>query len=163
MKKIQEIIEKEAPLEYTLNLKDLFGIRVISKRGKVVGNVSQFRINANSMEIEGILVSRGIFKKPFYVGKSYLKQISKDAIILNIEPTNLLKGIKVVTSDGKILGKVKEVIRKGDTNIVEGIVVSSLFKKKKTIRASSIERLGQSIILKQNYHVTEKHSTETSR
>ena len=163
MKKIQEIIEKEAPLEHTLNLKDLIGIRVISKRGKVVGKVSQFRLNANNMEIEGILVSRGIFKKPFYVGKSYLKQISNDAIILNIEPANLLKGIKVVTSDGKILGKVKEVIRKGDTNIVEGIVVSSLFKKRKTIKASFIERLGQSIILKPNYHVAEKYSTETFR
>jgi len=156
MRKIHHITQKEQPIEKTINLKKLIGKNVLSKGGKIIGKVSEIRINPYSLRFEGILIKKDIFKKPIYIGKSYFSHLSHEAIILNIEPIVLINKKTVITSEGKIIGKVKKVIREGSTNNLKGIIVSSLFRKS-FIPASVIKSVGTTIVLKPNYDAKKKY------
>jgi len=150
MKKPHHIVKKERLFEDTFDLRKLLKVKVITKDGLVIGKVSHIRIHPKRMFIEGILVSRGFFRKPFYIGRSYINRFSYEAILLRITPSILFRGKKVVTSDGKVLGRVKEVIRKANRNDVENIVVSSILRKDTVISTSYIKYVGKSLFLKSN-------------
>ena len=48
-----------------MNLRDLLNLRVLTEKGFVLGKVSHIRLHPTKLSIEGIVVSRGIFKKDF--------------------------------------------------------------------------------------------------
>src|SRR3989344_7338788 len=163
MKEYHRITKRERALEDTLNLKDSLNVRVISNDGFVIGKVSQIRIHPTKMFLEGIVVSMGIFKKPIYIGASYIKRLSHESFILKINPFVLLKDKKVLDSNGRIAGKVKETIRKEYSNDIKEIVVGSPFRKNLAIEASNIKSIGESIILNPHYHVKKKYFWEKSK
>ena len=115
----QYVVKKEAGLEETANVKRLIGKRVLSEGGSVVGHISEVRLNKSGFNLEGIVVSSSIGL--VYIGKSYFSTISDYSVILNTELGLLVKGKKVLTIDGKVLGRVKQVNRKGNTNEIESI------------------------------------------
>ena len=100
--------------------------------------------------------SRGV-GKPIYIGSSYFDRLSEEAVILSIDPFLLLKGMRVVTNEGEVVGKVKDFARSNDTNEVGGLIVSALFRKDITIDSNYIKSIGSSIILKSNYSVAKKY------
>ncbi|MDO8467486.1 MAG: PRC-barrel domain-containing protein [Nanoarchaeota archaeon] len=151
------IIRKELELDKTINLKELIGKKILSFGGKVIGKISQIRINPTNLNLEGILIKRDIFGKPLYIGKSYFSHLSHDAVILNIEISLLIKGKNVITSGGKIIGKVTEVVRKGSTNDIKVLMVRSFFSRRFLIPASAIKYIGKSVILKPNYNAKKKY------
>lgn len=157
MMKHHRITQKEGPVESTLNLKKLLGIRVLSSSGSIVGRVLQIRINPISMRLEGIMISRGIFKKRLYIGESYIKLLSNESFILNTDPYILLKGRKVLDADGKVIGRVKDIIRKEHTNEISGIIIRSFLRKDIPMDFSGIKKFGDSIILQQGSNVKKEY------
>lgn len=157
MKKIEHIVTNERKISETSNLSKVLNKKVLSKSGSVIGKVKQLRINSDKLFFEGILVKRSLFKKSFYVGTSYLSQFSEDAIILNINPTILEKGKKVLAFDGEYLGKVSSVERQSNTNEIKNLLVKSFLKKEIKIPISAVKSIGSSIILNANYDVSKKY------
>ena len=142
-------------LDGKINIKKIMGKHVLSKGGKIVGYISELRINSDTLELEGLVINRG-FKKPIYIGKSYFSHLSDKAVILNIELSVLIMGKKVITLDGKVLGKVKQVNRKGTTNDVQSLVVKSLWRKY-IIPQSDIKQINTSVLIKHKYDATKIH------
>lgn len=151
------ILKTERSLDKTINLKKLIGKRVLSKGGKIIGKILEIRISPISLNIEGILVRRNIHKKSMYIGRSYFSRLSQEAVILNIEVSVLIKDKQVIDSKGKIIGKVKEVVRKGTRNDIKGVYVRSLFRRKFFIPESKIAYVNQSVVLKSQYNATKKY------
>ena len=157
MREQHNILKTERSLNKTVNLKKLIGKRVLSKGGTIIGKILEIRISPINLNIEGILVRGSIIKKPMYIGRSYFSHLSSEAVILNIEVSVLIKNKQVIDSKGKIIGRVKEVVRKGTRNEFKGVYVRSLFSWKFFIPESEIEYVNKSVVLKPNYHATKKY------
>ncbi len=161
MKEVDIIQKNDSAKDKTVNLRRLIGSRVISADGLVVGRISEVRADPKNMSLLGIVVDRGFFNQKLYIGKSYFDKISNDAAILNIDPFIFLKGKKVVTSDGKVIGRVKDIARNDYSNDIEAIMVSS-WVRKYNIDAGNIKLVGRSVILKINYDGTKKYLKQRS-
>jgi len=157
MRSAHHVIKKEDLLDKTINLKKIIGKQVLSKGGKIIGIISQVRINPNNLVLQGILINQGLFARPLYIGKSYFSKLSHDAVILNIEVSVLLKGKRVINSEGKSIGIVKGIDRRGNSNDVKGLIVKSFFSKRFTISPSAIKLIGKSIILNPKYNAPKKY------
>lgn len=144
----QYILRKEIELDKTVNVKKLIGKNVLSEGGTVVGTIYEVRLNPNGFDMEGIVVSTRVGM--LYIGKSYFSSISDYSVILNTELGLLVRGRRVITVDGKILGKVKQVNRKGNTNEIENLLVGT-FWKKYLIPVSAIKQIASSVLLKTKY------------
>lgn len=140
------VTKKEASIEDTINLRRLIGKRVLSEGGAIVGRISEVRVDPEGFELEGVVVSRG-FESPIYIGKSYFAKLSNYSVILNTELSVLLNGRKVLTTDGKVIGKIIEINRKGTTNDIESILVGRWWKKY-LIPVSDIKQIGNSVLIK---------------
>lgn len=154
MAEYQYVTRKEADLDKTVNIRGLIGKRVLSEGGAIVGTIAEIRLDKEGFELEGIIVSTRVGL--IYVGKSYFSKISDYSVILNTELSVLIKGRNVLTIDGKILGKVKEVNRKGKTNEIESIIVSSWWKKY-LIEVSEIKQIASSVLIKAKYDETKEY------
>ena len=161
MAEVNIIQKNDVLISKTVNFKKLLGARVLSTDGLVVGRVKEIRIDSKSMDLQGIVVSRGIFFQPLYIGRSYFEKVSNDAAILNIDPFVLLKGRNVITLDGKKIGKVNVITRSDDSNDIKSIIVRSLFKEF-NVPADSIKLIGKSIILKLGYDGAKKYIKQGS-
>ena len=144
-------------MEKTINLKKLIGKKVISKGGVIIGKVCQIRINPYHLNLEGILIKRGFLRKPIYLGRSYFSHLSLDAIILNEELSLFIKGKYVFTSEGERVGKVSKVVRKGNSNELQNLVIKSLFTREISIPNSEIKHIGKSVVLKSGYNARKKY------
>ena len=162
MKEVYIIEKSDVSIEETSNLRKLLGAKVLSIDGLIVGKVREIRIDPKKMNLQGIFVSRGIFQPLLYIGVSYFDKASNDAVILNIDPFVLLKGKEVVTSDGKIIGKVKDIIRNDFSNNIKEIIAGKLFRKHFRIPYESVKLAGRSIILKINYDGAKKYIQQRS-
>lgn len=150
----ENVTRKEAQIEKTINIKRLIGKRVLSDGGAIVGSISEIRLNPNGFDLEGIVVSSAV--GAIYVGKSYFSTISDYSVILNTELSLLVKGRKVLTIDGKTLGSVKKVNRKGTTNEIESLLVGN-FWKKYLIPVSSVKQIASSVLIKAKYNDTKEY------
>ncbi len=146
------VTRKEVNLDETVDIRRLAGKRVLSKGGTIVGNISEVRVNSQTLELDGLIIGRQ-FEKPIYIGKSYFSTLSNQSVILNIEPSILLKGLKVVTSDGKVLGKVIKVNRVNNTNEINSLLVRRWWNKY-LIPSDEIKQLGNSVLIKRKYDAT---------
>ncbi|MDP3882131.1 MAG: PRC-barrel domain-containing protein [Nanoarchaeota archaeon] len=157
MKKMDFFVKSGAHYKDTYDLRELIGSRVVSKNGLVVGKIVEIRAIPGEFDIEGIVVRRGIFKSNLYLNVNYIHQITAEAVFLNIDPSIMLKGMKVLDSEGELIGKVYGVLRKGDLNDLDKIIVSSFWRRKVIIPVSAIRKIGESILLAQDYHVNKKY------
>ena len=155
MVEYEYISSRGANLDNKINIKKIIGKQVLSKGGTIVGRISELRINSDTLELEGLVIE-GPFRKPVYIGKSYFSHLSEKAVILNIELSILIVGKKVITLDGKVLGKVKEVNRKGTTNEVESFVVRSLWRKY-LIPQSDVKQIKSSVLINHKHETAKNH------
>jgi len=130
--------------EKTVDINKIIGARVLTKKGFVVGKVKDVRIDQKAMNFEGIVV--GGAKKAFF-GVDYIEKLNYEAIILNIDPSYLIKGERVIDTYGKILGKVKEVNREAETNTIANIIVKPSFRKAFVVPKSRIKSIGSSVVI----------------
>ena len=153
---MEEVIDKTKSWDETVDLRQIIGVRVLSEKGLAVGKVSQIRIHPETKSLEGILVRRGFFRESLFIGRTYFDTLSSEAIILNIEPSILLLGKKVVTYDGEVVGKIREVVRVGKTNTLKQAVVHSFWRGTFIVPAGEIKSLGKSLMIKNSYNVPKK-------
>ncbi|MBS3090818.1 PRC-barrel domain-containing protein [Candidatus Pacearchaeota archaeon] len=146
--KIEVLSESLYSPERTFDVMKLRGKKVITSKGLVMGKVKKVIVGRKSFNIEGIIMGRKFSFKKIYIGESYFQSMSEKALILSIEPSFLLIGKKVLNNEGKVIGKVKEVMRKGDSNDFESLIVKSFWKKSFTVKSGEIKFLGKSIVLK---------------
>ena len=152
---MEEVFDKITPFDGTIDLRKIIGVRVISENGHTIGRVVQARINPDTKSFEGIVVRRGFFRK-IYIGKNYFDTLSPEGTILVIEPSILLKGERVIAYDGEVIGKVKDVTRAGQTNMIKSITVHSFLRGTFSISADYIKSIAKNILLKDNYNAPKK-------
>lgn len=157
MRELHSILKTERPLDKTINLKKLIGKSVLSKGGKVIGRILEIRVSPINLNLEGILVRGNIIKKRMYIGRSYFSHLSQEAVILNIEVSVLIKDKQVIDSRGRVIGRVKEVVRKGTRNDLKGVYARSLFSRRFFIPESEIDYVNKSVVLKPKYNATKKY------
>lgn len=145
---MEEIIKDKSLMDRTRSVKDILGVRVLSKSGENIGVVKDVRYGLRSMGIKGILTKHP-FKGFLYIGSGYIEIISDESIILSIDPATLLIDKRVITHQGKVIGKVKKVDRVRNTNAISKIHVKRFLHKAFVIKPLDIEKNGDSIILKE--------------
>jgi len=150
--KIEVISKSGNDLTKEPNITKLLGKKVLTKSGFILGNVKEVLFDQKSYSIDGIVAQKyPLFSKKIYIGKEYFQSISEKAVILSIEPAILFIGKKVVDSEGKVLGKAKEIIRQDNSNSVKEIVVKKFLRKSIRIKPSDVKLWGKSIILKDSF------------
>ena len=162
MKNVLQVKQHERAFENTITLDKLKGRHVISHGGHVIGRIENVRINPLTFSLEGVVVRCESIGESVYIGKNYFKSLSYESIILKIELVLLLKGKTVINFNGKVIGKVIDVVRKGATNNLQGIIVKSLWSKPFTITRSAIKLVGKNIVLKSGYNAQKKYFWQKS-
>lgn len=145
--KINIISHGSFSIEKEDRLKDYIKKTVFSKDGEDVGIVKDLVIH--NREIKGIIIKKNIFSEKLYIDNQYVENFTKDGIMLKINPVFNCIGKLVFDSEGKIIGKVKKIIRKNETNHFESITVKkNIFSKEKIISVYDIMLMKKNVILK---------------
>lgn len=128
---------------------DLLGKDVIDSEGKFIGVSEKVLIDSEDLELIGIEIDKGFFKKGYSLGKEYVSRVTPFAIFLSIQIAYDLKGKIVFDKNGKEIGKVIDVILAEGKNVIKSIVVSTgLFGEKLEIPQGYIKTKDRNIILK---------------
>ncbi|MFH1316772.1 MAG: PRC-barrel domain-containing protein [Candidatus Woesearchaeota archaeon] len=107
-------------------------------------------------KIKDLLIEKGVLKGALvstrdinmFVDKEYFENDSEKALMLNMDPITMLVGKKVFDSDGKYVGKVKNLIRSNNSNNFTSIMVRKrMFMKPIEIHKTLIETSKKNIIL----------------
>jgi len=146
--KIEIVSPKESNILKFESMKDYIGKNVVSKSGEHIGSILDVLFIDKG--VQGIIVSKGFFSR-YYVDRAYFHTVS-DKAMLSINPVILLVKKVVFDADGKRLGKVIRVKRKGKTNELEAIVVKKRFySKAREISKADIDVMKKNIILNKMY------------
>jgi len=147
-KQIPIVSDKEKNVLKFESMRDYVGKQVVSKSGEQIGTIVDVLFTDKG--VKGIVVASGPFSR-FYVDLSFFSTIS-DKAMLTINPVILLVGKEVFDSDGKKLGRVSTIKRKGNSNDLEAVVVKKrIYSKGIQIPASDIDVMKKNIILNTTY------------
>jgi sporulation protein YlmC with PRC-barrel domain len=119
---------------------DLKGLKVVDKDGTFIGRIKDIDINMIAMKVQALVVHKGFFKGETTVMIEYIDRIVKDTLFLKTSVVTKLIGKTVVDCDGKTIGKIKDVVRVGETNVLSAIVVSAKVITKPDVVEIDIER-----------------------
>ncbi len=159
---MDKITKNEKQFEESLDLREIIGVKVISKSGIIIGKVKKIKLDSEKMKVMGVVVKRSHFSK-VYFGEDYFRRLSNEAIMLNIDPYFLIIGKEIVSSEGKKIGKVVSIKRKRSTNEITSIIGRSLIKGSYEIPISQVSQIGHTIILKSTYNVPKKYFFSPSK
>jgi len=143
-----QIKQKGIPIEQTINLKQLFGSKVISKNGEKIGFVSDIFFHPFKLSVEAIRINKGFFGSDYYVGKEYISSLSKEGVLLSIIPVKELIGKKVFDSTGIKVGKVKKIARMGTSNKLISMNIKKGVGKEIVVLGDDIKEIGEGVILR---------------
>jgi len=146
--KIDIVSPRETNILKFESMKDYIGKNVVSKSGEHIGSILD--VLFTNKGVHGMIVSKGFFSK-YYVDRTYFNTI-KEKAMLSMDPILLLVKKVVFDSDGKRLGKVVRIKRKGKTNELEALVVKKRFYSKPIeIPKSAIDVMKKNIILNKKF------------
>ncbi|MBR9691879.1 hypothetical protein GOV06_03765 [Candidatus Woesearchaeota archaeon] len=121
--------------------------KIVSKSGEVMGEVKDVLFTAKG--VKGIIGGKLLSK--FYIDSAYFNSVD-GKIMLSIDPVMLLVGKDVFDADGRLLGKVIDVVRKSKLNNFKSIIVKRKFYSKGVeIPKSEIKTSKKNIILNKVY------------
>jgi len=147
-KKLKAISSKNVDISKLDSFRSWVGKKVISKSGDIIGKVQDFRFTKNT--IAGIIVMKRFSR--IFIGNEFINGVSNEAVVLSIDPVTMLVGKKAFDVDGKEMGKVVKLIRKGDSNTFEGLIVKAkIYSKGIKIPKNDVDISKKSIILKKSY------------
>ena len=136
---------------------DLLGKDVIDCDGEIIGVSTKIHIDNRTKQITGLTIDQGFMKPDLYIGLEYVKTFGVDSILLKTSPKSKIRGLNVLSSCGKKIGVVSDVISIGKTNRIKGIKVKeNAFSKHFIIRSRDIKEIGYSVILKGHFSKLEK-------
>jgi sporulation protein YlmC with PRC-barrel domain len=143
-----KIKHKSIKIKDTLNASKILGLKVLAPGGKRLGKVADIHFHPKRWNIEGIRIGLSMFLGD-YIGKNYIKSITENAVILKKMPVTEYRGMKVLDSSGKIVGRVIKVGRSNKSNNFTSITVDrGKSKKDKNFKSNEIEQVGEAIMLK---------------
>jgi len=137
----------EHPFIYGVDVEEIKGIKVLADNGDEIGTVSEIYLNPLTLLVEGIKVGKGLFRTDIFIGRDYIRQMTSDSVMLNMTPTDTIKGMKVFDADGKELGKVKEVNRDEPANDLVSIVVDRGSGEDLVFDFTDIRVIGKNVML----------------
>lgn len=140
----------------TTDFSSVLSSRVLSKNGTVLGKVSRLHFDPGNDRISGIVFRYGLKRREWYVCRPYIDRIGSDAVLLSIDPVLMHEGKKVISADGKTVGKLVQVVRKDSSNKIDELVLRRRLYKTFTISPSEVNHFGDSLILKQTYDQAKK-------
>lgn len=105
------------------SVKTLIGKRIIASNGEEVGKVTDMIVDEKNMKLNGIYFSPGIFEEKHFIGVEYIDKLGEEGILLNTVPLNEFVGKKVYDREGTLIGSVKEINRRDDSNELMTITV----------------------------------------
>lgn len=136
---------------------DIMGKEAVDPEGSILGVVIKIHVNESSKQVTGITIDEGFMRPDLFVGIEYIKYFGIDAVLLNKVPAERFKGLRVLTSAGKQIGLVKDVVMQKTR--VEKIIINmgtrTILAKKMEIPATDIREIGDSVVLKKKYKLTE--------
>lgn len=141
-----------------LEAKSVIGKKVLTPSGEEIGKVGDLYMNPDTLEVEYIKISKGLFSRDYYVHRRYISAVSDESAMLSVVPVEEFKGKKVFGSEGKEVGSVKEVNRLEGTNTLVSLVVDrGIGHKELHIAENDISSLGENVVLSETKdHVTGK-------
>lgn len=99
------------------------GMKVYDNEGELVGKVKDLEVSTIAKKPIALIVHRGFFRHDVQILADYIQEVEGDRVKLNIASVAKLEGRKVYDSEGVFIGKVIEVRRVGETNVLDSIVV----------------------------------------
>ncbi len=143
-RKMNEIAEGKKDVSEMDSFRSYIGRKVIAKSGDNAGKI--YDVLFKGREVCGIVVSRRASK--LFIARSFIADVSEKAVMLGITPVFMMLGKKVFDMDGKNLGRVVGVSRKGKSNAFDSIEVKKRFwSKKESIPKSEIDVAKKGVIL----------------
>lgn len=130
-----------------ISLQSVLGKKVYSKSGEYVGKIID--VLAHKRTISAVHV-----KKPrteCMLDVNFIQSESQKTIMLSIDPVVLLLRKTVYDKAGKKLGKVIDIVKKGENDPKELIVKKSIFSRPITVSGSDIDVAKANILLKKTY------------
>lgn len=144
--------ESTAPFNRTVSDRKILGKRAISFGGKVIGRVCSVNLDSQTHEFCGILINRGIFRTKLYIDRNYIQKITNYAIMLNINPVVLLRGLFVFDHSGKRIGRVVGVNRAKFTNALLSVEIKrGIFGKTIVVPKDSLDSINRGVLLKEGF------------
>lgn|SRR3989338_4124563 len=148
MHETRQISTRKIELNDQSGLKHFLSKKVLSKDGDEIGRIKDIIFDEH--EIVGILVRKGF--TDLFIDLSYVEKLFAQSIILKINPVTRYIGMKVYDADGKFLGKVRDIVRKTNTNKIDAIIIKrGLFLKYLEVPVIEIEVEKKNIILNKAY------------
>jgi len=149
---MKEIRETNKSFDSGIKVHELKGKKVMALNGKEVGKITEIRLDPKSLSLDGIEMDRGFFGLDTFIGRNYIESMSDEGAVLNMTPATDYKGLHVMDSTGKEIGKVKEVRTEGHTNNITAIVVGTgLLNNDVVFTKSNVKSVGESIMLNTIY------------
>jgi sporulation protein YlmC with PRC-barrel domain len=147
-KKLEAISTKgKDPLKME-SFRSYIGKEVISKSGERIGKVHDLRFSGNS--VTGIVVRRRLSR--LFIDKEFIAGGSGGTIMLSIDPVTMMLGKQVFDADGKKMGKVSKVLRKGSSNTLTAVMVKKrMYSRGIKIPKEDIDVSKKNLILKKVY------------
>jgi len=135
-------------LDGAITSDDILGKDVFDSTGKFIGIAEKVFIDPINLSFLGIAVDKGFTRKGLTIGKGYIKNITSDAVMLNISVAFEMKGMEVFDNEGKSLGKVKSVnLRKNKNELISIEVSPGSLRKNIIIEKDDIQTIEENIIL----------------
>ena len=134
--------------EELISADDILGKDVIDDEGEYIGVTDKLFFEKKSLDFIGLSVDKGFLKTGLVIGKSYIREVTEHAVLLNTRPLYRLVGMKVFDKNGKELGHVDDVELADGKNELSAIhVKKNNFSKGTRIPADVIARVENNIIL----------------
>jgi sporulation protein YlmC with PRC-barrel domain len=121
------------------------GKKVVDREGITYGKVKHIHINAKTLTVSGVTVHQG-FHKDYYLGTEYIDKFTEETLLLSRPP--IRANIPVVDIDGHKIGKVKRLVKDGDTNELQSIEIADGIMHTRIVAKSEIWGIGEKVILK---------------
>ncbi len=145
---MKEIRETNKAYNSGIRINELKGKKVMALNGTEVGKITEIRLDPKSFNLDGIEMDRGFFALDTFIGRNYIESLSDEGAVLNMTPVTDYKGLHVMDSTGKEVGKVKEIRTEGNTNNISAIVVGTgLLNNDVIFSKSDVKSVGDSILL----------------
>lgn len=129
---------------------DILGKTAVDPNGSLLGTVVKLHIDNNNKTIQGITVDQGFMRPDLFVGIEHVRRFGIDAVLLSSIPYDRLKGKRVLSAKGVILGTVAKVVTDGPD--LKTLVLSKktrAFKREESeVNAREVKEIGQTIILR---------------
>ncbi len=143
---------KYEPSNVAVKAKALLDNDVVSKEGNEVGEVDDIYIHPDRMEIEGISVNLGWFRKPLFIDQQDIKRLERGTVVLDVIPMHQIEGKNVLDQYGEMVGTVEHVRTEGGRNHIVNIVVKRKGDTNLIIAGQAITSIGKDVVVNGRKH-----------